>query len=42
MLVLVASVAGLAAYAAAVIAARVEEARQIAALVRSQFARFRS
>ncbi len=39
MLVLVASAAGLAAYTAVVFAARVEEAQQIAALVRSQFAR---
>ena len=41
MLVLVASAAGLAAYAAVVFAARVEEAQQIAALVRSQLARLR-
>jgi hypothetical protein len=41
VLVLVASVAGLAAYTVAVFAARVEEAQQIAALVRSQFARLR-
>jgi putative peptidoglycan lipid II flippase len=41
MLVLAASAAGLATYAAIVFAARVEEAQQIAALVRSQFARLR-
>jgi hypothetical protein len=37
----VASGAGLAAYVVAVFAARVEEAQQIAALVRSQLARLR-
>ena len=41
VLVLAASAAGLATYAAVVFAARVEEAQQIAALVRSQFARLR-
>jgi putative peptidoglycan lipid II flippase len=41
VLVLTASVAGLAAYVVVVFAARVEEAQQIAALVRSQFARLR-
>jgi putative peptidoglycan lipid II flippase len=41
LLVLAASAAGLATYTAIVFAARVEEAQQIAALVRSQFARLR-
>jgi putative peptidoglycan lipid II flippase len=41
VLVLAASAAGRAAYVAVVFAARVEEAQQIAALVRSQFARLR-
>ncbi len=39
--VIAASGAGLAAYAAAVLATRVEEARQITALIRGQVARFR-
>jgi hypothetical protein len=42
VLVAAASAAGLAAYAAVVLAARVEEAGQITALVRQQFARLRS
>jgi hypothetical protein len=40
-LVFAASAAGLAAYGAVVHATRVEEARQITALVRQQFARLR-
>ena len=40
-LVVVASVAGLLAYVAVVLALRVEEARQISALIRGQVARLR-
>jgi hypothetical protein len=41
VVVAAASAAGLAVYAAVVLATRVQEARQIAALVRGQLARFR-